>query len=116
VSFCRAAIFLGWFTETPPQEIPSSQTESAALTPIPAPVFTPQKNPDAPRPHAARVGGPKVPDARNRTSVAFRYTGIRRRLIELWHKSLEKSRNWTAFSKLKSGVKKEAAYTAGTNG
>ncbi len=106
------------FTETPAQEIHSSQTESAASTPISAPVFTPQKNRDVPRPDSARVGGRKVRDARNGTSVAFRYTGIRRRLLELWHQSLarsEKSRSWTAFSKLKSGVKKEAAYTAGTN-
>ena len=106
------------FTETPPQKIPSSQMESAASTPISAPVFTPQENRDAPRPDSVRVGGRKIRDARNRTSVAFSYTGIRRRLIELWHQSLarsEKSRNWTAFSKLKSGVKKEAAYTAGTN-
>jgi hypothetical protein len=105
------------FTETPLQEISSSQMEPAASTPISAPV-TPQNNRDAPRPDSARVGGRNVRDARNRTSVAFGYTGVRRRLIELWHQSLarsEKTRSWTAFSKLNSVLKKKAAYTAGTN-
>jgi hypothetical protein len=49
--------------------------------------------------------------------VASRYVGVKRRLIELWHQSLaqnEKSRSWTAFSNLKTGATKKAAYTAAT--
>ena len=115
------------FTETPPQEIPSSQMEPAASTPVLA--LTPevnrndaQANPDAgplaDRQDSARAIGPKARNASNRSSVASRYVDVKRRLIELWHQSLaksEKSRSWTAFSNLNRGAKKKAAYTAETN-
>jgi hypothetical protein len=115
------------FTETPLQEIPSSSTEPAASTPVLASTpevnrNDPQTNPDAgslaDRQDSARAIGPKARNVRNRSSVAFGSVDVKRPLIELWHQSLaksEKSRGWTAFSKLKGGVKKEAAYTAGTN-
>jgi hypothetical protein len=51
----------------------------------------------------------------NRLSVAFGTAEVKRRLLELWHKSLaqsEKSRDWTAFSNLNKGSRKKAAYTA----
>jgi hypothetical protein len=112
--------------KTPPQEIPSSQTESAASTPVLA--LTPenrndaQANPDAgplaDRQDSARAIGPKARNLGNRSFAASRSSDVKRRLIELWHQSLaksEKSRSWTAFSNLNSGGKKKAAYTAGTN-
>jgi hypothetical protein len=114
------------FIETPPQEIPSSQTESAASTPVLA--LTPenrnaaQANPDsgtsALRQDSARSIGPEARNARNRSSVASRSIDVKRRLIQLWHQSLaiaKKSRSWTAFSNLNRGVNKKAAYTAETN-
>jgi hypothetical protein len=114
------------FIETPPQEIPSSQTEPAASTPVLA--LTPenrndaQANPDAgplaDRQDSARAIGPKARNVRNRSSVAFGSVDVKRRLIELWHQSLaksEKSRSWTAFSNLNRGERKKAAYTAETN-
>ena len=113
------------FIETPPQEIPSSQTEPAASTPVLA--LTPenrndaQANPDAgpltDRQDSARAIGPKARNASNRSSAASRSGDVKRRLIELWHQSLAKSesRSWTAFSNLTSGAKKKAAYTAEKN-
>ena len=97
------------FTETPPQEIPSSQTEPAAATPVlalaPENRNDAQANPDAGplagRQDSARLGGPKTGNVRNRSSVAFGSADVKRRLIELWHKSLariEKSQNSKAFS------------------
>jgi hypothetical protein len=84
------------FIETPPQEIPSSRTESAASTPVLA--LTPenrddaQANPDpgplADRQDSARAIGPKARNVRNRSSVAFGSVDVKRRLIELWHQSL----------------------------
>jgi len=114
------------FTETPPQEIPSSQMEPAASTPvlalIPENRNDAQANPDAgplaDRQDSARAIGPKARNASNRSSVASRTVDVKRRLIELWHQSLaksEKSRSWTAFSNLNRGVRKKAAYTAETN-
>jgi hypothetical protein len=105
------------FTETPPQEIPSSQLEPAASAPISAPAFTAQKNRDAPRQDSTQAPAPKTRNVRNRSSVASRFNDVKRRLIELWHQSLAKSetRSWTAFSKLNSGVKKKTAYTAATS-
>jgi hypothetical protein len=115
------------FTETPPQGIPSSPTEPAASTPVLA--LTPesnrndaQANPDsgalARRQDSGRAIGPQARNARNRSSVAFRYVDVKKRLLELWHQSLaesEKSRSWTAFSNLNKGVRKKAAYTAKTS-
>ena len=115
------------FTETPPQEIPSSQTEPAASTPVLAltPEVNrndPQTNPDAGplanRQDSARAIGSKARNASNRSSVASRSVDVKRRLIELWHQSLAKSQksgNWTAFSNLNRGAKKKAAYIAETN-
>jgi hypothetical protein len=114
------------FTENPLQEIPSSQTEPAASTPVLA--LTPenrsdaQANPDAGplanRQDSARAIGSKARNASNRSSVASRTVDVKRRLIELWHQSLaksEKSRSWTAFSNLNRGERKKAAYTTETN-
>jgi hypothetical protein len=111
------------FTETPPQEIPSSQMEPAASTPvlalIPENRNDAQANPDAghlaDRQDSARAIGPKARNASNRSSAASRSSDVKRRLIELWHQSLaksEKSRSWTAFSNLNRGGRKKAAYTA----
>jgi hypothetical protein len=114
------------FTETPVQEIPSSQTETAASTPVLALASeinrnNAQANPDAgplaDRQDSARAIGPKARNASNRSSAASRSGDVKRRLIELWHQSLAKSesRSWTAFSNLTSGAKKKAAYTAEKN-
>ena len=114
------------FTETPLQEIPSSQTEPAASTPvlalIPENRNDAQANPDAgplaDRQDSARAIGPKARNASNRSSAASRSGDVKRRLIELWHQSLaksEKSRSWTAFSNLNRGERKKAAYTTETN-
>ena len=103
-------------TDTPLYEVPSRQTESAASTPIPAPASTPQENRDAPRQDSTQAPAPKIRNVRNRSSLASRFTGVKRRLIELWHQSMAggETRSWTAFSKLNSGVKKKTAYTAET--
>jgi hypothetical protein len=87
------------FTETPPQEIPSSQMEPAASTPvlalIPENRNDAQANPDAgplaDRQDSARAIGPKARNASNRSSVASRSVDVKRRLIELWHESLARS-------------------------
>src|ERR1700724_1915017 len=88
------------FTETPPQEIPSLQMEPAASTPISAPASTPQKNRQAPRQGSTQAPAPKIRNVRNGSSVASRIIDVKRRLIELWHQSLVKSKkspNWTSF-------------------
>jgi hypothetical protein len=105
------------FTEPPLQEIPFSEMQPAATSPISAPAFTLQKNRDAPRQDSTQAPAPKIRNVRNRSSLASRFTGVKRRLIELWHQSMAggETRSWTAFSKLNSGVKKKAAYTAETN-
>ena len=114
-------------TENSQQEIPSSQTEPAASTPILA--LSPeinrhdaQTNPDpgilARRQDSARAIGAKDRKVSTRSSVASRYVGAKRRLIELWHQSLaksEKAGSWTAFSHLNRVESKKAAYTAETN-
>ena len=79
------------FTETPPQEIPSSQRESAASTPTVVLALTPEMNRNAHRQDSGRVRGPKTRNGRNRSSAAFRSVDVKRRLIELWHQSLAKS-------------------------
>ena len=92
------------FTEPPLEKTPTS-----------IPEFTPEKNRNAQRQDSARVE-PKTRNVRNRSSLASRFIGVKRRLIELWHQSLAggETRSWTAFSKLNSGVKKKTAYTAAT--
>jgi hypothetical protein len=103
-------------TETPLEEIPSSRMEPATSAPVPE--FIPEKNRNAQKKDSARLGEPKTRNLRSRSSVAFGYIGVKRRLIELWHESLaksEKPRSWTAFSNLNSGTRKKAAYTAEMN-
>jgi hypothetical protein len=97
-------------TDTPLHQISSGQTEPAASTPISAP----QKNCDAPQQDSAQAPAPKTRSVRNRSSVVSRFVDVKRRLIELWHQSLARSetRSWTAFSKLKSEVKKKTSYSA----
>ena len=118
------------FNKTSPQDDPSSQIEPAGTAPAPVFAFTLEINRDDPQANSgsgilaprqddsARPRGLKVRMGKNRSSLRFGTADVKRRLIELWHQSLawgEKSRNWTAFSKLNSGLKKKAAYTAGTN-
>jgi hypothetical protein len=113
------------FTENSIDEIPTSQTEPGATNPVIA--LAPVNRKDAQtnlgsgisalREDSARAIGPRVRNAR-RLSLASRTIDVKRRLVELWHQSLaqiERSRSWTAFSKLKRGVNKKAAYTAETN-
>jgi hypothetical protein len=76
------------FTEPPLQEIPSSEMEPAATSPISAPAFTLQKNRDAPRQDSTQAPAPKIRNVRNRSSFASRFIGVKRRLIELWHQSM----------------------------
>jgi hypothetical protein len=98
--------------EISPQEISSSQTETAANSVL---ADTPQINRHAHRSERAR--GSKTPNGRNRSSVVFGSAYVKRRLIEnsgikVWRGG--ETRSWTAFSKLNSGVKKKTAYTAAT--
>jgi hypothetical protein len=79
------------FAETPVQENPSSQRESAASTPTAVLALTPEMNRNAQRQDSGRVRGPKTRNGRNRSSAAFRSVDVKRRLIELWHQSLAKS-------------------------
>lgn len=103
--------------ETPPQGISSSRMDPATSTPTSAPAFTPHPICDAPRHDSTPAPAPKTRNSKNRSSLVSRFIGVKRRLIELWHQSLARSENrsWTGFSKLKSGVKKKAAYTAKTS-
>jgi hypothetical protein len=112
-----------------PQETPSLRMASVASSPTPALAVTPeidhnnaQSNASAGSPANwqgnAREMGTKVRNLRYRALVVHRYFGVRRRLLALWHQSLrrsEKSRSWTAFSNLKRGTSKKAAYTAQMN-
>jgi hypothetical protein len=76
------------FTEPPLQEIPSLEMEPAATSPISAPALTLQKNRDAPRQGSKQAPAPKIRNVRNRSFLASRFTGVKRRLIELWHQSM----------------------------
>jgi|SRR5271165_2917288 len=112
------------FIETPPQEIPSSQTEPAASTPVLA--LTPeidrhdlQANASswtpAHRQDSGRGIGLKVPRARSRSSEWPRFVDVKMRLIALWHQSLVRSkgvRSWTLFSNSNKGEGKKVSYTA----
>jgi hypothetical protein len=104
-------------TEPPLQELPSLETEPAASTPTSVLAFTPQKNRGAPQQDSAQAPVSKTRNVRSRSSVASRFIGVKRRLIELWHQSLARSQSqsWAAFSKLNAGEKKKAAYTAETS-
>lgn len=118
------------FNKTSPQDDPSSQIEPAGTAPTPALAFAPEINRDDTQANSnfgtlahwqddsARTKGPKARKEKNKASLRFGTVEVQRRLIELWHQSLvksEKFRNWMAFSKLNSELKKKAAYTAGTN-
>jgi hypothetical protein len=117
------------FNKTPLQDDPSSQEEPTLTAPTPVLAFAPEINPDdtqgnldsgtlVHRQDSSAARGLKTRNGRSRSSVVFGSAYVKRRLIELWHQSLargEKSRNWTAFSKLNNGLKKKAAYTTGTN-
>jgi energy-converting hydrogenase Eha subunit A len=116
-------------TEISPKENPSSSMEAAVSVPTPVLAITSELNHINAQTNrsalssviwqdSAPVIRPKIHIVRNRSSVAFRYGGVKRRLIELWHQSLaksEKSRSWTAFSNLNRGERKKAAYTVETN-
>jgi hypothetical protein len=109
------------FTEASIPEIPFSQTEAGAATTFialpPVNFNGAQTNLDSRRKDSARAITPRVQNAR-RSSLASKTIDVKRRLIELWHKSLArstKSRSWTAFSNLKNELRKKAAYTAETS-
>jgi hypothetical protein len=105
-------------TETSLREIPSSRMEPAASPPTSVLAAPPAINRNAHRQYSPRVREPKTRNLRNRSSGEFGSVDVKRRLIELWHQSLARStkpRDWTAFSKLNSGVSKKATYTAETN-
>ena len=105
-------------TETSLREIPSSRMEPAASPPTSVFAAPPAINHNARRRYSSRVREPKTRNLRNRSSGEFGSVDVKRRLIELWHQSLawsKKSRDWTAFSNLNSGVSKKATYTAETN-
>jgi hypothetical protein len=117
------------FNKASPQGDPSSQIELAGTAPTPALAFAPEINRDDTQANSnsgtlahrqddfVRTKGPKARKEKSRASLRFGTVEVKRRLIELWHQSLaksEKSRNWTAFSNLNSGIKKKTAYTAAT--
>ena len=115
------------FNKTSPEYDSFSHTERAGSAPTPVFAFAPEINRDdtpgnsgsgtlVHRQDSSGVRGLKVRKEKNRSSPSFGTVEVKRRLIELWHQSLargEKSRNWTAFSKLNNGLKKKAAYTPG---
>jgi hypothetical protein len=115
------------FTEVPPKEISSSQVEAVASNSPPTLAFPPEINRineqvSATSPvhsqNSAQSVRPKSRDIRHALSGVRRTIDVKARLIALWHQSLarnEKSRNWTAFSNLNTGVRKKAAYTAETS-
>ena len=99
------------FNKTSPEDDPFSQIESTGTGSHARSAFAPEINRDDPqgnsgsgtlvhRQDSGRVRGTKTGNGRNRSSAAFKYVDVKRRLIELWHQSLvksEKSRSWTAF-------------------
>jgi hypothetical protein len=106
-------------TEDSIDEIPTSRTEPGATNPVialpPVNRNDAQTNLDsgisARREDSARARGLRVRNGR-RSSLASRIIDVKRRLVELWHQSLEqseKSRSWTTFSNLKRGVHKKSA-------
>jgi hypothetical protein len=80
-------------TERPLQEVGSLEQESAASTPTSVLAFTPQKNRDAPQQDSAQTPVSKTRNVRSRSSVVSRFIGVKRRLIELWHQSLVRSKS-----------------------
>jgi hypothetical protein len=111
-------------TEISPKEKSSAQMEAAASTSTPLLGFVPEISHTKGRVNTlsrmpltrqtAQVIGRKMRNV-NRSSLGFGTADVKRRLVELWHKSLsqsEKSMGWTAFSNLNKGSRKKAAYTA----
>jgi hypothetical protein len=116
-------------TEISPKEKSFPQMEAAVSTPTTFLGFAPEIShtkaglntfswTPVVRQGSARVIGPRTRIVKNRSSFGFGTVDVKRRLIELWHESLArnaKSRSWTAFSNLNTGLSKKAAYTAETN-
>jgi hypothetical protein len=112
-----------------PQEIPSPPMEAAASASTPVVASNPEINQThaqanasscfpAHRQDSTRVIRLKKRDVRYRSSAGLTSVEVKMRLIALWHQSLvrsKKSRSWTAFSNLKRGERKKAAYTAEKN-
>jgi hypothetical protein len=95
------------------EKVSSSRNQSTTHASDPA--LKPEAGRHEQRPESTRRRGSRTPNARNRSSVAFGDSEVKRRLIALWHQSLaknDKSRSWTAFSHLNKGVHNKAAYTA----
>ena len=106
----------------------SSSKESVArreaARSIPAPILLPEPTPNfamanvdnrshVQRKEAARAFRAKGPHRRSKSSYALTDADVKKRLIELWHQSLErteKPQNWSTFSKLDR--KKKAALIA----
>ena len=75
------------------------QRESTLTAPTPVLAFAPEINRDDPQANSgsgtlahrqddsARTIGPKARSVSNRSSVASRYVGAKRRLIGLWHQN-----------------------------
>jgi hypothetical protein len=111
------------WTESSPKEKSSAQMEAAASTSTPVLGFVPEISHIKGRVNTlswmpltrqtARVIGRKMRNV-NRSSLGFGTEDVKRRLVELWHKSLsqsERSMGWTKFSNLNKGSRKKAAYT-----
>src|ERR1700730_14466811 len=98
-------------TETSLRENPSSRMEPAAFTPTSVLAAPPAINRNAHRQYSPRVREPKTGNLRNRSSGEFGSVDVKRRLIELWHQSLarsKKSRDWTAFFELEQRSKQKS--------
>lgn len=107
--------------EISPQEKLSSQPETAASTPTPTLMFTPERNrsnvqanagfwTSANHPNVGRAIGVKTPRERSRPSWRPRFGNVKMRLIALWHQSLlrgERARSWTPFENSAKGNKKK---------
>jgi hypothetical protein len=96
------------FAETSLPEIPSSNMEPAASPPGLVLASPPEISHNALRQNSARERISRTHNVKNRSSVGFGTADVKRRLIELWHKSLArsaKSRSWTAFFELEQGGK-----------
>jgi hypothetical protein len=80
-------------TKTPLEELPSLETAPAASTPTSVLAFTPQTHRDASQQDSAHAPVSKTRNVRSRSSVASRFIGVKRRLIELCHQSLARSKS-----------------------
>lgn len=112
-------------TPTSPQENSFFQLGTATSTPATISPVAPEADrhdvpakagsgPFAHRPAPGRVVGSRV--SRARSSIRFRTVDVKRRLIELWHKSLmrnEQSRPWT-FTNSNKWNRTKVSYTAAT--